>query len=57
MNFMTYDIYAKKNLAEFSLGAEVPIIAGSMGAGGYQTFGAATEVDWKPTEVWDSYSN
>lgn len=53
MNFVTYDLYAKKKLNRFTFGAEVPIVSGALGGASYQTFGVATEINWKTTDILD----
>lgn len=53
VNFFTYDIYAKKKFGQLSLGAEVPIVSGTLGNSNYSTFGVATEVDFKAAESLD----
>ncbi len=55
MNFNVFDLYAKKKFSRVTLGAEVPIISGTLAGAPYQTFGLAGEVTWKAVdsvELW-----
>jgi len=53
MNYTVFDLFARKKFSKLTLGAEVPITTGSLGSASYQTFGVATEANWKPNEVWE----
>lgn len=53
MNFMLYDVYAKKKFSTLSLGLELPITSGQIASANYQAYGAAGEVDFKPTDSLD----
>lgn len=53
MNFNTFDFFAKKKFRTLSLGVEVPIVTGNMAGSTYQTFGVATEANWKINETWE----
>jgi hypothetical protein len=57
-NYDIWDIYAKKRLGKFVIGAEVPITTGNLGttAGqnmSYSTFAAALELDYKFNDTWE----
>lgn len=53
MNFITYDVYARKTFDKVTLGGEVPIVSGTLGASNYQTFGIAGEGNWKVSDAWE----
>lgn len=50
MNYITYDLYAKKKFSKLTLGAEVPIGSGMIGSSTYQTFAAAGEAGYRPAD-------
>jgi hypothetical protein len=47
MNYLTYDIYARKKFSRLTLGVEVPIAIGNIGSSNYQAFAAAAEVNYQ----------
>jgi hypothetical protein len=53
MNFITYDLFARKKLNTLTLGAEVPITNGNLGQANYSTVAIAGEADWKPNDTWN----
>ena len=53
MNYLTYDIYAKKKFSNFTLGAEIPVVNGSIAGANYSSFAFVLEADWKASDVWD----
>ena len=53
MNYLTYDFYAKKKFNKFTLGAEVPVVAGSIAGASYSSFAIVVEAEWKPSDAWD----
>ncbi len=50
MNFITYDFYARKKFSKLTLGAEIPVVSGSMGSSTYQALGFAGEANFKPSD-------
>jgi hypothetical protein len=53
MNFLTYDLFARKKLNTLTLGVEVPITSGTLAASTYSTFAVAGEADWKPSDSFE----
>jgi hypothetical protein len=53
MNFITYDIFARKKLSQLTLGAEVPITSGTLGAAKYSTVAFGGEADWKASDSFE----
>ncbi|MCC7440072.1 MAG: hypothetical protein IT285_00475 [Bdellovibrionales bacterium] len=51
MAYNTYDLYGRKKLGPVRLGAEVPIVSGTIGSAKYSAFAFAAEADWQVMEA------
>jgi len=51
-SYTTWDIYVRKKLARFEVGAEAPIMSGTLGAAQYGSYALAVESKYTLNEAW-----
>jgi hypothetical protein len=51
-NYTTWDIFVRKKLSKFELGAEAPIVTGKMGGAEYSSFAIAGEGKYQLNDSW-----
>lgn len=55
INYLLWDLYARKDVGMFHFAVEAPIVGGSLGSGlGYNSFAVLSEIGFKPNETWQT---
>lgn len=53
-NYNLWDIYARKKIGQFTFAGELPVFNGTLGSMDYSGYALAGDVNWKPSETWET---